>query len=326
MFEKAFTLAALAALVCPALCAEWLTDFEAARQKAAAEHKPIIMDFTGSDWCGACMHLHRTIFEKPEFDAFVKDRFVLLEIDCPHGDKMPKEEKARNEALVTRYAVHAFPTVLVLAPNGDVTGGFLGSAFSMEKIQQELEQGLDNFAKLEKAQSLTGDEKLKALGGFYNALNDDARPCAVSLEEQIIQADPQDTLGFGHRRAVERQRSDIKKRSLMLMQRRDPQQIMAVVRELQPTVMPENLPMLMELKTTASVLAAQSEDDLAKARDAMRAEMDTLPDSPEKTDIAKCLDATFSDIHHLYLQLQATRARQAELERMTEEAIKRQKP
>lgn len=169
MLGKAFTLAALAALVMPAFCAEWLTDFEAAKQKAAAEHKPIILDFTGSDWCGACMHLHSTIFEKPEFDAFVKDRFVLLEIDCPHGDKMPKEEKARNEALVAHFSVHAFPTVLVLSPAGDVTGGFLGSGFSMEQIQKELQEGLDNFAKLEKAQALTGDEKLKALSDFYKS-------------------------------------------------------------------------------------------------------------------------------------------------------------
>lgn len=325
MSGKAFTLAALAALVMPAFCAEWLTDFEAAKQKAAAEHKPIILDFTGSDWCGACMHLHSTIFEKPEFDAFVKDRFVLLEIDCPHGDKMPKEEKARNEALVAHFSVHAFPTVLVLSPAGDVTGGFLGSGFSMEQIQKELQEGLDNFAKLEKAKALTGDEKLKALSDFYKSLNNDARPCATSLEEQIIQADPQDTLGFGHRRAVEQQRSDIKKRTLTLMQRRDPQQMMAVVKELQPTVMQENLPMVMELKITASVLAAQSEDDLTKARDAMQAEMEALPDSPGKTDIANRLNATFSDIHHLYIQLQATRARQAELERMTQEAIERQK-
>ena len=309
MFERAFTLAALAVLVCPALCAEWMTDFEAAKRKAAAEHKPIIMDFTGSDWCGACMHLHSTVFEKPEFDAFVKDRFILLEIDCPHGNKMPEEEKARNEALVTRYAVRAFPTVLVLSPNGDVTGGFLGSGFSMEKIQQELQQGLDNFAKLEKAQSLAGPEKLKALGEFYNALNNDARPCAVSLEEQIIQADPQDTLGFAHRRAVERQRSDIKKRTLTLMQWRDPQQILAAVAELQPTVMPENLPLVLDLKLTGKVLGAQSEEDLVKARDSVSAELAALPDSPLKAEITARIQATFKDTRHLFYQVKSIRAR-----------------
>ena len=316
MLGKAFTLAALAALVMPVFCAEWLTDFEAAKQKAAAERKPIILDFTGSDWCGACMHLHSTIFEKPEFDAFVKDRFVLLEIDCPHGDKMPKEEKARNEALVAHFSVHAFPTVLVLSPAGDVTGGFLGSGFSMEQIQKELQEGLDNCAKLEKAQALTGDEKLKALSELYKSLNNDARPCATSIEEQIIQNDPQDTLGFAHRRAVERQRRDIKSRTMRLMQWRDSAQILAAVAELQPTVMPENLPLVLELKITGNVLAAQSEEDLAKARDSLQAELDSMPESPQKAEVANRLKATFSDIHHLFLQLKAMRARQAELDKM----------
>ena len=312
MLGKAFTLAALAAIVLPAFCAEWLTDFEAAKQKAAAEHKPIIMDFTGSDWCGACMHLHSTIFEKPEFDTFVKDRFILLEIDCPHGDKMPAEEKARNEALVARYSVRAFPTVLVLSPEGDVLGGFLGSGFSMEKIRQELLQGLNNLAKLEKAQSLTGPEKLQALGEFYNALNNDARPCATALEEQIIQADPQDTLGFAHRRAVEQQRQMLRKRTLTLLQRRDPQEILASVAELQPTVMPENRPMLLEMKMTGSVLGAQGEEDLAKLRDSLQAELDTLPDSPQKAEMADRLKATFSDIPHLFYQVKSIRARKAQ--------------
>ena len=316
MFAKTLFPAVLAAIVLPAFGAEWLTDFEAAKQKAAAEHKPIIMDFTGSDWCGACMHLHSSIFEKPEFDAFVKDKFILLEIDCPHGDKMPAEEKARNEALVESYSVHAFPTVLVLSPKGDVLGGFLGSGFSMEQVQKELQQGADNLPRLEKAQALTGPEKLQALGELYKSLNNDARPCATSIEEQIIQNDPQDTLGFAHRRAVERQRRDIKSRTMRLMQWRDSAQILAAVAELQPTVMPENLPLVLELKITGNVLAAQSEEDLAKARDSLQAELDSMPESPQKAEVANRLKATFSDIHHLFLQLKAMRARQAELDKM----------
>ena len=316
MFAKSFTLAALAALVLPAFSLEWLTDLETAKQKAAAEHKPILMDFTGSDWCGACMHLHSYVFEKPEFEAFVKDKFILLEIDCPHGNKMPEEEKARNEALVTRYAIRAFPTVLVLSPGGDVAGGFLGSKSAMQEVQPFLQEGLDNVAKLEKAQALTGQEKLKALGEFYDSLNKDARPCATSLVEQIIQADPQDTLGFAHRRQVEQQRQQIKKRTLMLMQRRDPQEIMATVEELKPTVMPENMHMLLEMKMTGSVLAAQSKDDLAKLRDSLQAELDTLPDSPEKAETASQLKATFSDIPHLFYQVKAVRARKAQEEKL----------
>ena len=315
MFAKTI-FAVLAAIVLPAFAAEWMTDYEAAKQKAAAEHKPILLDFTGSDWCGACKHLHSNIFEKPEFDAFVNDKFVLLEIDCPHGNKMPAEEKARNEALVESFSVRAFPTVLVLSPKGEVLGGFLGAGFKMEEVKRELQQGADNLPVLEKAQALTGAGKLQALHEFYKALNNDTRPCATSIEEQIIQNDPQDTLGYAHRRAVERQRRDIKRRTMALMQRRDPAQILAAAAELQPTVLQENMPLVMELKITGNVLAAQSEEDLTKARDAVQAELDAMPESPQKEEVGNRLKATFSDIPHLFLQLKAMRARQAELDKM----------
>ena len=37
----------------------WMTDFEAAQVKAKAENKPMLLDFTGSDWCGWCIKLDK---------------------------------------------------------------------------------------------------------------------------------------------------------------------------------------------------------------------------------------------------------------------------
>ena len=55
------------AMVAPSFAAEWLTELPAAQAKAAAENKAILVDFTGSDWCGWCIRLRKNVFDTPEF-------------------------------------------------------------------------------------------------------------------------------------------------------------------------------------------------------------------------------------------------------------------
>ena len=66
----------------------WMTDFEAAKQKAAAENKDLLVDFTGSDWCGWCIKLVDEVFKHDAFKQGAADNFVLVELDFPqdkHG-------------------------------------------------------------------------------------------------------------------------------------------------------------------------------------------------------------------------------------------------
>ena len=113
------TLALLATL--PSLFAAdaWLTDLDAAKKQAAAEKKDILVDFTGSDWCGWCIRLKKEVFDQPEFAAASK-KFVLVEIDFPRSKKQSPEVKATNEALSKKYAISGFPTILLLDAQGEV--------------------------------------------------------------------------------------------------------------------------------------------------------------------------------------------------------------
>jgi thioredoxin-related protein len=97
----------------------WLTDLEAAKKQAAAEKKDILVDFTGSDWCGWCIRLKKEVFDQPEFAEAAK-KFVLVEIDFPRAPKQSPEVKARNEALSKQYAISGFPTILLLDAQGEV--------------------------------------------------------------------------------------------------------------------------------------------------------------------------------------------------------------
>ena len=120
------TLAAFVALMIaalPALAApKWYTDLDEAKAVAVKENKPLLVDFTGSDWCGYCIKLHAEVFDKPEFEAFAKN-YVLVELDFPSKKPQPAEEKAKNKATQTKFGVSGFPTVLLIdAKSGEAYG------------------------------------------------------------------------------------------------------------------------------------------------------------------------------------------------------------
>lgn len=95
----------------------WLTDFEAAKKQAAAEKKDILVDFTGSDWCGWCIRLDKEVFSTDAFKA-QKD-FVLVMLDFPRRKELPADEKARNEVLMRQWGVRGFPTIILTNAKGE---------------------------------------------------------------------------------------------------------------------------------------------------------------------------------------------------------------
>jgi thioredoxin-related protein len=103
--------------------AKWLTDFPAARRLAQAEGKPMLLDFTGSDWCPWCVKLEREIFSTPEFQDYATKNLVLIKLDFPHRLELPPAQREQNEHLAKQFDVQGFPTLVVL----NAKGGFLDS-------------------------------------------------------------------------------------------------------------------------------------------------------------------------------------------------------
>jgi len=118
----------------------WLTDFAAAKKQAAADKKPILMFFTGSDWCIWCQRLHEGVLDKPEFAEFSK-KLVLVEVDFPQEKELPAELKKQNVALAEQYKVDGYPCTVVLAADGETILGKLSgySAEYIDKIQDILD-------------------------------------------------------------------------------------------------------------------------------------------------------------------------------------------
>lgn len=98
----------------------WMTDFEAAKAKAKAENKPMLLDFTGSDWCGWCIKLDKEVFGEAAFKEYAAAELVLVELDFPRGKEQSAELKAQNEKLAKQYGIRGFPTILVLSPDGEL--------------------------------------------------------------------------------------------------------------------------------------------------------------------------------------------------------------
>ena len=106
---------------------EWLTDFQKAQQDAKAGHKLLVINFTGSDWCGYCVLLDRQVFSRPEFKDYASKNLVLLEVDFPRPGgprwkSLSDAVKKQNEELAAKYEIFGFPTIVVLNGDGKIVG------------------------------------------------------------------------------------------------------------------------------------------------------------------------------------------------------------
>lgn len=102
----------------------WITSYEQAKQDAKASHKLVLLDFTGSDWCGWCKLLDKEVFSQPEFKEYASKNLVLVEVDFPKMKPMPAAMRTQNVRLAERFDVRGFPTIIVVNGDGQKVGEF----------------------------------------------------------------------------------------------------------------------------------------------------------------------------------------------------------
>ena len=95
----------------------WLNDYKRAQQEAKTNNKFLLLDFTGSDWCGWCKKLDKEILSQSQFKDYARENLVLLEVDFPRAKPQNAEVRKQNQELAQQYQVEGFPTIVVL--NGD---------------------------------------------------------------------------------------------------------------------------------------------------------------------------------------------------------------
>ena len=102
---------------------KWETDFDKAKESAQQEHKFMLLNFSGSDWCIPCIKLHKEVFESPVFTSFSDSSLVLVNADFPRLKKnsLSKDQEKKNEVLADKYDKDGhFPFTVLLDEKGNV--------------------------------------------------------------------------------------------------------------------------------------------------------------------------------------------------------------
>lgn len=137
----------------------WLTDYDEALNQARMKHLPLMIFFTGSDWCGWCHKLQDEVLETEEFKEMTEDQFIFLKIDSPMKTPLSPQQTDVNNTLKRRFAIKTFPTVLLvdekqqeIGRKGYQQGGPKGYAEALKLMVHEYNHYKNQISQL-------GDER-----------------------------------------------------------------------------------------------------------------------------------------------------------------------
>ena len=235
------TCAAFVALYCSGIAVAgsegWSSDFEAAKKQAAESKKDLLIDFTGSDWCGWCIKLNKEVFSQDAFKAGVKDKFVLVELDYPKDkSKLSAATLKQNEELAKKYPVGGYPTILLtdaegkpFAATGYEAGGPEAYVKHLDELRAKKAARDESFATAAKA---NGVEKAKAFVAALAAMGLEDGMIANfygDVAEQIKAADPKDETGFGKAAAMKQRLAAIQSELAVFAKKSDHDGALAVM-------------------------------------------------------------------------------------------------
>ena len=204
MTMKHMLSAAVAASACALFATStpegWTDDFDAAKAQAKSEGKLLLVDFSGSDWCGWCKKLDKEVFATPEFLAGVKDDYVLVMVDSPSNKSLLSDKaKEQNPKLVSKYKVSGYPTVLIMDSEGEVvekTGYRDGGPQPYVEYLQAVRKAAAKFLVLrsEIANLKKGDPaRLAKIDEFLSGLDNEQLESRAELADELLANDPDGT-------------------------------------------------------------------------------------------------------------------------------------
>lgn len=96
----------------------WTSDYESALKKAKQENRHVLLDFTGSDWCGWCIKLNEEVFSTDAFKDYAKENLILVELDFPRSKELSEKVVEQNRKLQKEFEIRGYPTIVLLDPDG----------------------------------------------------------------------------------------------------------------------------------------------------------------------------------------------------------------
>lgn len=180
---------------------------------AQQEGRSILLDFTGTDWCPACIHLSNKILTSDVLEREVGDRYIVVSLDFSRKpelvEKIAPEERERRQKLLSAYQISGFPSVVVMDSQARPYGVIVGATQTPEEYLPRLNEveaaRTARDAALAKAEALAGVERAQALDAALKTVPEVCRDKYTDTLREIEAADPEDTLGYhALRRKTER--------------------------------------------------------------------------------------------------------------------------
>ncbi|MCE5325234.1 MAG: thioredoxin family protein [Planctomycetaceae bacterium] len=182
--------------------AKWGSDVQAAMAQAQKDNKDLLFDFTGSDWCGWCIKLHKEVFSQEPFVTEAPKLFVLVTLDFPQRTQLAPAVVAQNRQWQQKLVVQGFPTIFLLDAQGRPYAelGYQegGAKKYMETLNAKRQIRVRRDAALAAAAKASGIEKAKLLD---KALSEIDPSLAVNFYrptvDEILKLDSDNKAGLG---------------------------------------------------------------------------------------------------------------------------------
>lgn len=180
----------------------WSHDMAAAMKQAKEEKKDLLMDFTGSDWCGWCIKLNEEVFSQEAFKKDAPSHFILVELDFPNDTShLSEETQKQNAEWRDKLAVAGYPTIFLAdeqgrpyAQTGYQDGGADKYVAHLAELREKRVERDKGFAAAEKAK---GVDKAKALDTAMDAVGEDLALNAYADQvKEIIKLDAKNEAGL----------------------------------------------------------------------------------------------------------------------------------
>lgn len=283
----------------------WGVDLPAALQKAQQEKKLVLVDFTGSDWCSACIKLRRSVLDTGAFREYAADKFVLMEVDLPQRADFDAELRKRNEAIAEQYHIAGYPTVLVLNLKGEVMGGFEGCISEKEAVKA-LDTAAEAEALFRRAAMQSGVERARTLMLIYERfpVSKSFAVAYQALRDEIMACDPDNVTGIHDAEAVLQQaRLFLEERNALPIS--SPEMGRLLERQLKEAY-PANRPAIMMDRCQHALATAETVEDLQTVKKMFEELIPHLP-ADEAADIRHFVDTYFADPAALLQMLKRSR-------------------
>jgi uncharacterized protein YyaL (SSP411 family) len=126
----------------------WYYNLDEAKTIAQKEHRHILLNFSGSDWCGPCIRMHREIFETEVFEHMADSTLVMVNADFPRMKKnqLPAAQQQLNDAMADKYnSKGKFPYTVLLTADGKILKAWDGfPSTAPDAFAREVQTIIDN--------------------------------------------------------------------------------------------------------------------------------------------------------------------------------------